>query len=403
MRSLSILLILFAAPIASADQKRLVVPILEATSPANVPPQNIFSRTGWRPDQLGRVIVRLIPQEPFDFGGMEMDNCSSAELKYWFFAGGKHLTPSVALKPVHTPDVVLVLTGIEDLCISDGRILDAERKPYEVVFSTPIAGRVSSSSTKAPEYSFHPMRMFDHRLAHAWSSKGRALRERLDFELDEETTIDGLLIWSGFQRSEETFRANARPKVLTLSSEGKPDVRIELSDTLAGQTIALPQPFTGKRFSLTATEVTRGTKHNDLLISELRFISGDDILTLDPRAFDDEVVQQLRASFQTARLQHSLDHPLQGKGVTLFLWSSGAVVAATGTHLVHGSFAVKKADGKKLVLQIVGAVRDQRIPGQSKLFTANVTLKPGQDGSVRITKSTSKRIPKVTLKVLASD
>jgi hypothetical protein len=374
MRSFPILLILFAAPSVSADQKRLVVPILEATSPADHPTRSIFGRDGWRPEQLGRVIVRLVAEKPFEFGGMDLDNCGTAELEYWFFAGGKHLTPSVAQQPVRTDDLVIVLTGVDDLCLSNARILDGGRSPYQLVFSDRVAGQVRASSTLAPEHGFHPMRLFDDDLAHAWSTNGRALNERLDFELEEETTIDGLLIWSGYHRSEKQFRANARPKVLTLSSEGQADMRLELEDTLAGQTITLPKPWTGKRFSLTTTEVTRGTKANNLMLSELRFVSSERILTLDSRAFDAEVAQALRASFQTAKLHGALDHPLRSKSLTLFLWSDGGMVAATRSHLVHGSITVKKADANKLVLQIVGTVRDQRVPGRNEAFTGQVTL-----------------------------
>jgi hypothetical protein len=145
-----------------------------------------------------------------------------------------------------------------------------------------VNGTVAASSVLAPEVAYQPANLFDSRYDFAWSTNGQTTQgkgEFIEIKFDQPQELAGMIVWNGYQRSQEHFKANGRIRKLTVNA-GASSESFSLSDTMGGQRISFSKPIQSASFKLTIDEVTRGAKYPDVLLSELRFVDGHDQIVI---------------------------------------------------------------------------------------------------------------------------
>jgi hypothetical protein len=145
-----------------------------------------------------------------------------------------------------------------------------------------VTGSVTASSVLAPEVAYQPANLFDSRYDFAWSTNGQTTQgkgEFVEIKFDQPQELAGMIVWNGYQRSSEHFKANGRIRKLTVNAGGVSE-SFSLSDTMGGQRISFSKPMQSASFKLTIDEVTRGAKYPDVLLSELRFVDGHDQIVI---------------------------------------------------------------------------------------------------------------------------
>ncbi len=160
-----------------------------------------------------------------------------------------------------------------DVCLF-GVVFDHENKPLDIKPPLSVPGTVTVSSTLDPAEAYHKSYLFDKRLDFGWveGAKGLGIGESIQVNFSEPQRIEGIEIWNGYQRSNDHFRKNARLKKLQIRVEGYPPQELSLKDTMQPQSLRLAEPITGKKVTLKILYAYKGSKYEDLVISELRFI-----------------------------------------------------------------------------------------------------------------------------------
>src|SRR4029077_14620141 len=109
----------------------------------------------------------------------------------------------------------------------------------------------------------------------AWSTNGRNTSgkgESVQVTLGEPQNLTGLIVWNGYQRSQEHFKANGRVTKIRLE-DGQTSQSVMLADRMGGQRINFGNPLKNvSSLKLTIEDIAAGTKYPDVLISELRLI-----------------------------------------------------------------------------------------------------------------------------------
>lgn len=131
---------------------------------------------------------------------------------------------------------------------------------------------VQASSVLAPADAYHPGYLFDGRPDFGWveGAKGPGVGESMTLTFPAPVTLTALEVWNGYQRSDDHFKKNARAKKLELTVDGAPPIELTLRDAQGSQKLALPKAATTSSLKLTIKDVYRGSKYEDLVLSELR-------------------------------------------------------------------------------------------------------------------------------------
>jgi len=138
-----------------------------------------------------------------------------------------------------------------------------------------VSGSVTATSVLEPKVAYQPANLFDSRYDFAWSTNGQATTgkgESIEIKFDQPQNLSGLIVWNGYQRSEEHFKANGR--VATMSaSDGRVTNHFSLGDKMGSQRVAFAQPMENvSSLKLTIDAIIAGAKYRDVLLSELRFL-----------------------------------------------------------------------------------------------------------------------------------
>ncbi|RAP32070.1 hypothetical protein DID76_01500 [Candidatus Marinamargulisbacteria bacterium SCGC AG-414-C22] len=160
-----------------------------------------------------------------------------------------------------------------------GRIYAIEFKnngklvPIKIPQSVPT--KATASSILSPQQSYDISNIADSQLTMAWSTDGAkstGVGESFQFEFDSDAipTLNGLLIWNGYQRSESHFNANGRVQTLNINGDS-----ITVRDRLGVQEFMFTEPKQSQQLTVTIESIYPGTKYKDVLISELSFIGTD--------------------------------------------------------------------------------------------------------------------------------
>lgn len=148
----------------------------------------------------------------------------------------------------------------------------ANGKAVAVAAPRTLEAVAKASSVLAPADAYHPGYLFDGRLDFGWveGAKGVGVGESMTLTFAAPVTVTALELWNGYQRSNDHFQKNARVKTLAVSLDGAAPVELAVKDAQGSQKLALPKPTTVKTLTLTVKDAYRGTKYEDLVLSELR-------------------------------------------------------------------------------------------------------------------------------------
>lgn len=159
--------------------------------------------------------------------------------------------PSAALSPSLTPTVPVYPA------VSNG--------------SVKAVGATSSLSeynmTHSPEFAK------DESLSTAWVEgvSGNGEGEFLMFTFDNMYQVSGFDICAGYQKNEDIYSKNARPKEIELEFSNGTKHKITLGDVNEMQTFQLPEPVNATSVSVKILSVYSGWKYTDTAISEISF------------------------------------------------------------------------------------------------------------------------------------
>ncbi len=150
--------------------------------------------------------------------------------------------------------------------------LDKETE-YEIVVPNRVGSSVTASSSLKPEVAYGASNLLDKQKENAWAenTKGLGIGEKITFDFNQEIEIDEIRFWNGYQRSKEHFNANGAIQELTLSNDQSTEL-ITLDRSYKFQSITLDTPLKGSQLELVINKAFKGTKYQDLVLSEIQFL-----------------------------------------------------------------------------------------------------------------------------------
>jgi len=166
------------------------------------------------------------------------------------------------------------------VCLSKIALFDQDGAPYDLAAPRVAQGTIHASSTLAPADSYDAWHLFDSREDAAWATSGSGIGASVTFDFDQPQNLSGLMIWNCYQRSKKHCEANARPKKISLTADGASAGTITLEDSDVAKIYSLPQPVHVKQLVLSIEEVYPGSYYKDTVISELRFVDGDNLFMM---------------------------------------------------------------------------------------------------------------------------
>jgi len=146
-------------------------------------------------------------------------------------------------------------------------------------------GAIAASSVLASQggnsYAAGVVPDFDLRTAWVEGREDLGVEESITFTFPKESPKPGrVTVYAGYQKSERTWRANARPSALGVYADRKPVARLNLADTRAAQTFELPgidaPPGEVLELRFVLLGATEGERYADTAISEMNF-GGDHV------------------------------------------------------------------------------------------------------------------------------
>ncbi len=139
-----------------------------------------------------------------------------------------------------------------------------------------IPASVTATSILEPVSAYHPSNLFDSRYDFAWSTDGKKTPgkgESVTLTLPTPQTLSGLMLWNGYQRSPEHFKANGRVLSLEVQADAQPPQSVKLTDQMGPQKITFNPPLANARqVKFTIREIAAGSSYKDVLISEMRLL-----------------------------------------------------------------------------------------------------------------------------------
>src|SRR5207302_6829378 len=117
-----------------------------------------------------------------------------------------------------------------DLCIAKIRLLDRNSKALEVKTPRVAEGTAIATSTLDPALSYDVMNLFDSRFEYAWASNKQATGVNIKFSFANEETIEKIMIWNGYQRSDVHCQANSRVKTMQLEGDNGYKATVTVAD-----------------------------------------------------------------------------------------------------------------------------------------------------------------------------
>jgi hypothetical protein len=152
-------------------------------------------------------------------------------------------------------------------------------KRLDLTLPVVVPASVTATSILEPRVAYQPANLFDSRYDYAWSTNGKSNNgkgESVEIKFNRPQNISGMIVWNGYQRSEEHFKANGRVVKLSITG-GQVSETVALADKMGGQTVTFANPLkVVASVKLTIEDIALGTKYPDVLLSELRFINDHD-------------------------------------------------------------------------------------------------------------------------------
>lgn len=181
------------------------------------------------------------------------------------------------------------------VCISAVKFFNGD---VEVHVTAPVLAATVSAA---------PATLFDSRLDTAWRSEVGRTQSEVVFE--GEVNITGMRVWTGDQRSRDTFKARPRAKVLLVSGDNGFKETVQLADRIGAQSVALLQAYHGRVIRVRVEDAFGGPVA-DATISEIQFTSGRNHISPDVTGPLRVAADMRRMGFQEAKLSEVLDRTM---------------------------------------------------------------------------------------------
>ncbi|MGB0639691.1 MAG: discoidin domain-containing protein [Myxococcota bacterium] len=157
-----------------------------------------------------------------------------------------------------------------DTGLSEIQILDKSSSPWV----TPHAYTASSTLTSDDDGNYDLTNLHDGMADSMWcegSEAGDGSGESIEFDFGGPTSVSKLKMRNGSAGSFSSFMATNRAKAAKLTFSDGSSEAVAVKTSLMEQTIAFPAKSTSK-VTITFTEVVKGSRYNDLCISEAKFL-----------------------------------------------------------------------------------------------------------------------------------
>lgn len=156
-------------------------------------------------------------------------------------------------------------------------------QPIALTLPKAIPTTVAATSILEPVSAYDPANLFDSRYDFAWATDGKKTtgkNESATLTFATPQTVSGIMVWNGYQRSPEHFKANGRVTSLEVQADAQPAQTVKLADGMEPQKIAFNPPLANaKQVKLTIRDIAPGTSYKDVLLSEMRLIgAGGELL-----------------------------------------------------------------------------------------------------------------------------
>jgi len=191
--------------------------------------------------------------------------------------------------------------------------------PISLILPVLVPASVTASSVLEPKVAYQPANLFDSRYDFAWSTNGQATSgkgEWIEIKFDQPQDLSGIVVWNGYQRSEEHFKANGRVAKMTATAGDVSNNFVLGVSRMGSQQVTFAQPMKStSSVKLTIDDVTPGAKYPDVLLSELRFVDSHGQVLIpqvkgvvpDVNAAISEIVDQSLSSVVCAAAQGDAD------------------------------------------------------------------------------------------------
>ncbi|MCC8141333.1 MAG: discoidin domain-containing protein [Lachnospiraceae bacterium] len=131
----------------------------------------------------------------------------------------------------------------------------------------------ASSSLYESQYDIDhsPSSLIDGSLSNAWceNAAGQGVGEWVKLTFNGTYEINGIKINAGYQKDDDLYNKNSRPKEIYISFSDGSGVSFTLSDEMTQQNIAFSAPVSTSSVTITIQSVYPGNKYEDTLISEI--------------------------------------------------------------------------------------------------------------------------------------
>jgi hypothetical protein len=252
-------------------------------------------------------------------------------------------------------------------------LYNAQGDALNIVAPKAIKGTFVSSSTLAPESAYSGANLFDARKEFVWVEGNKTTLgegETMTFSFETPVNISALQIWNGYQRSDSHYASNARLKNFDFGATGGLGKTYTLADRKAGQKIDLAAAEQGNSFTLKIKDGYKGTKFNDLAISDILFFDGAQpfVLTSDlPEKYATELRKKATATPLESMLNRRIKNTIESPGVkieqSIIFRSDGTFVlyvsenydgAANAETIADGNWEIVDANQKTAKVKVFG-------------------------------------------------
>ena len=162
---------------------------------------------------------------------------------------------------------------IEDSFMQEDTGNIKEETEYENVSLAQVIEYEASSELSEYNMTHSAERIMDGSLATAWveGQDGQGTGETIKVTFDDAYVMSGIKIYAGYQKSDELYEKNSRPKQITLIFSDGATETIELQDMAGAQQIDLKNSVITESVTIRIDSVYPGTIFEDTAISEVYF------------------------------------------------------------------------------------------------------------------------------------
>ena len=117
-----------------------------------------------------------------------------------------------------------------------------------------------------------PENAVDQDKSTAWveGASGAGIGQSITFYLSGESRISGFQIYGGYQKNEDIYYKNCRPKEIRVTLSDGSSYDYFLEDSMTMQTVTFPYEIKSSSLTITILSVYPGNKYEDLAISDIK-------------------------------------------------------------------------------------------------------------------------------------